>query len=162
MKVNKVSIPKPCKESWDSMTPKGNGRHCDSCDKTVVDFTAMTLEQIKIYFDKNKGTRVCGHFKTVQVETQRPASHRHLIRLYEYLEQTISIGFLRTIPLSIVALFMVLVGCQEKTTTGEPIPNYKQAEHQSTGDTLFQNQDSLETLDGEAILEMSDSTEGGK
>ena len=112
------------------MTPSGNGRHCDSCDKTVVDFTAMTLEQIKIYFDKNKGIRVCGHFKTMQVKTQRPASHRRLIRLYEYLEQTISIGFLRTVPLSVVALCMVLVGCKEKTTTGEPIPNYKQAEHQ--------------------------------
>lgn len=160
MKGNKVSIPKPCNESWDKMTPNGNGRHCDSCDKTVVDFTAMTLEQIKIYFDKNKGTRVCGHFKAAQVEATRPTSHRQLIRFYEYIEQTISIGFLRAIPLSMVALCMVLVGCQEKTTTGEPLPNYKQAEHQSTGDTLFQKQDSLETLDGEAILEEPDSTKG--
>ena len=164
MKDNKVIIPKPCNEGWNTMTPNDNGRHCDSCNKTVVDFTSMTLEQIKIYFDKNNGTKVCGHFKVAQVETHRPASHRRLIRLYEYIEQTISIRFFRAIPLSIVTLCMVLVGCQEETTTGTPLQNENcnHSEQHLTGDTIYHKHDNIDTVDGEPIMDMRDSTKGEK
>ena len=164
MKDKKVTIPKPCNEGWDTMTPNDNGRHCDSCNKTVVDFTTMTLEQIKLYFDKNNGAKVCGHFKVTQVEKHIPALHRQLIRLYEYLEQTISIRFFRAIPLSIVTLCMVLVGCQEETTTGEPLLNEKcnHSEQHLTGDTTYIKHDSSATVDGEPMMDVRDTAKGEK
>lgn len=37
----KLHIATPCHEDWSGMTPHGPGRHCASCDKTVVDLTAL-------------------------------------------------------------------------------------------------------------------------
>jgi hypothetical protein len=158
MKKDKIVIPKPCHVGWNTMTPKDNGRHCDSCDKTVVDFSSMTLEQIKLYFDTNHGAKVCGHFKVAQVETIRPALHTQLIRLYEYFERTISIHFFRTISLSIVALCMTIVGCQN-TSTEEKMPNgtNNQSEQHLTGDTVYVKQDSMPTVDGEPEMKIQDS-----
>ena len=31
-----------CPEDWQQMTPTPQGRHCSSCNRTVVDFTAAT------------------------------------------------------------------------------------------------------------------------
>ncbi|MBA3846367.1 MAG: carboxypeptidase-like regulatory domain-containing protein, partial [Planctomycetes bacterium] len=36
-----LHIATPCHEDWSGMTPNGPGRHCASCDKTVVDLTAL-------------------------------------------------------------------------------------------------------------------------
>lgn len=44
--IRRAEIAVPCHESWDAMTPVNRGRHCASCDKTVVDFAAMTPQQI--------------------------------------------------------------------------------------------------------------------
>ena len=50
------------------MTPNGNGRYCDSCNKTVVDFTTWNDESIKNYFLKHYGSRICGRFKKEQLD----------------------------------------------------------------------------------------------
>ena len=65
----KVSIPKPCHENWNTMTPKEKGRFCSSCAKTVVDFTKKSTEEIQDYLVENKNQRVCGHFYKKQLDT---------------------------------------------------------------------------------------------
>lgn len=42
-------IPAPCPASWNAMTPSGNGRHCATCDKVVVDVTAMAPPAAKAF-----------------------------------------------------------------------------------------------------------------
>lgn len=64
----KLSIPEPCHENWDKMTPKDNGRFCLSCAKTVVDFTTMLPEEIQHYFISNQGKSICGRFKNTQLD----------------------------------------------------------------------------------------------
>ena len=49
------------------MTPDGIGRYCDSCNKTVIDFTSMDDEQVQRYFIDNYGKQICGHFKNAQL-----------------------------------------------------------------------------------------------
>jgi hypothetical protein len=65
----KLTVKKPCTESWDTMTPNEKGKHCLSCQKTVVDFTAMTDSQIIFYF-QNYQDKTCGRFLDSQL--QRP------------------------------------------------------------------------------------------
>ncbi|MEQ6125112.1 energy transducer TonB [Pseudotenacibaculum sp. MALMAid0570] len=65
----KVSIPKPCHEDWSKMTPKEKGRFCNSCSKTVIDFTQKSQEEIQNFLAENNGKRVCGHFQRNQLDT---------------------------------------------------------------------------------------------
>lgn len=64
----KITIPKPCHEDWDKMTPDQTGRFCSSCVKSVVDFTHMKTPEIQEYFIQNQGQKVCGRFKTDQLD----------------------------------------------------------------------------------------------
>ncbi len=61
----KITIPEPCHENWDKMTPNENGRFCLSCSKTVVDFTSMLPDKIQQYFVSHKN--VCGRLKNEQL-----------------------------------------------------------------------------------------------
>ncbi len=69
MKNYKISIPKPCHENWNTMTPNEKGSFCKSCAKTVVDFTQKTPSQIQEYLLKKKDEKVCGHFYRKQLDS---------------------------------------------------------------------------------------------
>lgn len=62
-----IRIPQPCQESWAAMTPTGTGRHCATCQKTVVDFTHKTDAEILAFFSKPASIGACGHFRTSQL-----------------------------------------------------------------------------------------------
>lgn len=65
----RLTIPEPCTENWDKMTPKENGRFCLSCSKTVVDFTSMLPNEVQHFFIQNQNQNICGRFKNEQLET---------------------------------------------------------------------------------------------
>lgn len=62
--IKSISIPNPCQQSWQQMTPEINGRHCRSCCTTVIDFTAMSNAEVIAYLTTH--THVCGRFDKVQ------------------------------------------------------------------------------------------------
>jgi len=66
MKKIELSIPKPCHEDWNAMTPQDRGRFCASCQKTVIDFSQMSDSQIADFFKRPKDS-VCGHFSNSQL-----------------------------------------------------------------------------------------------
>ncbi|WP_298894059.1 energy transducer TonB [uncultured Psychroserpens sp.] len=63
-----ISIPKPCHENWSEMTPNEKGRFCQSCSKTVVDFTKMNTNEVQTFIHHNKDQRICGHIKQNQLD----------------------------------------------------------------------------------------------
>lgn len=64
----KISIPTPCHEDWEKMTPDQTGRHCSACAKSVIDFTNMSDEEVKHFFiNKKEDERICGRFKQTQL-----------------------------------------------------------------------------------------------
>ena len=65
---SQFSVPKPCHENWGDMTPNEQGRFCSQCAKTVTDFTQMSTAEITIYLRQNSGNRVCGRFRSDQLE----------------------------------------------------------------------------------------------
>lgn len=66
---HKITIPEPCHENWDKMSPKDNGRFCLSCSKTVVDFTIMLPDEVQHFFIQNQNTTICGRFKKSQLDS---------------------------------------------------------------------------------------------
>ncbi len=64
-----ISIPEPCTQDWNAMIPNQQGRLCNSCQKTVVDFTTMSDTQIVNYLQNNKGGG-CGIFHNDQLESK--------------------------------------------------------------------------------------------
>ncbi|MCE3295364.1 MAG: hypothetical protein K0R65_1078 [Crocinitomicaceae bacterium] len=63
----KISIPKPCHESWNDMLPEEQGRFCLKCTKTVVDFSVKSKKEITDFFREASG-KVCGRFSVNQLD----------------------------------------------------------------------------------------------
>lgn len=62
-----LSIPEPCHEDWSRMTANEKGRHCAACQKTVVDFSRMSDEQLITMFRKTPDQLYCGRFRNDQL-----------------------------------------------------------------------------------------------
>ncbi len=71
-KTLQLSIPEPCHEDWNQMTPTDKGRFCASCQKDVVDFTNMNNAQLIKFFRKKASSNVCGRFYNDQLNTEIP------------------------------------------------------------------------------------------
>ncbi|MGB1294717.1 MAG: energy transducer TonB [Flavobacteriales bacterium] len=65
----RISIPKPCSASWNKMHPNTQGRFCDLCSKTVVDFSNKSTQEIEQYFKENSNEKTCGRFRTDQLKS---------------------------------------------------------------------------------------------
>lgn len=50
----------PCHESFLDMPVRGAGRHCGSCERTVVDMTRMSREEAETLYAKSGGD-LCGY-----------------------------------------------------------------------------------------------------
>lgn len=64
----KYEIPNPCPEDWNKMKIGINSRHCDTCSKSVVDFTKRTREEILAYLLMHNQDNVCGHIRRSQLD----------------------------------------------------------------------------------------------
>jgi hypothetical protein len=63
-----IEIPTPCREDWERMVKGDIGRHCNLCQKTVVDFTGMTDAEVCGYFNaRGRDAEVCGRFLPGQI-----------------------------------------------------------------------------------------------
>ncbi|WP_417356219.1 carboxypeptidase-like regulatory domain-containing protein [Flavobacterium sp.] len=62
-----ISIPQPCHEKWDEMTPTDKGRFCASCQKNVIDFTKTSNREIAQALKTND--KVCGRLFPSQLNS---------------------------------------------------------------------------------------------
>jgi hypothetical protein len=63
-----IKIEKPCHEDWSKMTSEAQGKFCNACEKSVVDFSMMSDAQILHYFSQPKTQKVCGRFNADQLD----------------------------------------------------------------------------------------------
>lgn len=84
-----VSVPKPCHENWQDMTPQGQGQYCQSCAKMVVDFTGMTDAEVVAMLGKNLH-KSCGYFREDQLNREL---HQPYATKSRWAFQTLVLGF---------------------------------------------------------------------
>ena len=68
-KTIQFQIPEPCSENWNKMHSLPGGRFCDNCEKTVVDFSQMTNNELVRFFEKNN-QQLCGRFRSDQIDKE--------------------------------------------------------------------------------------------
>ena len=100
-----ISIPEPCHEGWQNMTPVEKGRFCASCQKTVLDFTYLSDNEIINLVNKNDD--LCGRISTSQlnrnlIETKRTSNY---------------FGYLATSVLAFLGLGTSTIVAQERPVT---------------------------------------------
>lgn len=125
-----ISVPTPCSESWENMTPGGNGRFCNSCKQIVVDFTTMTNDEILAYFMTYKSDKICGHFNRGQVATGKNKFHKYLLKAYCSAYE-IKHNFLKKATILLLGSVLTITGCdlgatgkiaaEDNRTTGDSI-----------------------------------------
>lgn len=62
----RITIPEPCHENWDKMTPTEKGRFCAVCEKNLVDFTTYSSRQLFQHVASEKN--ICGRFREDQLD----------------------------------------------------------------------------------------------
>ena len=67
--MKQISIPSPCSEDWNTMTPTEKGAFCRKCSLEVIDFTKKSSEEIRETLVLNLGKKVCGHIGKHQLQT---------------------------------------------------------------------------------------------
>jgi len=95
----KIQINKPCHEDWSEMTSEAQGKFCNACEKSVVDFSMMSDAQILNYFSQPKSQKVCGRFNADQVDRalvnvipQRPLPPPQLLHFAYVLIVVLGVG----------------------------------------------------------------------
>ena len=97
-----ISIPEPCHEAWQNMTPVEKGRFCASCQKTVLDFTYLSDNEIINLVSKNDA--LCGRINVSQL-------NRNLI---ETKTKSNYFGYLATSVLAFLGLGTSTIVAQDK------------------------------------------------
>ncbi|UPT65994.1 MAG: hypothetical protein M0D57_16035 [Sphingobacteriales bacterium JAD_PAG50586_3] len=64
-----VTVPQPCSEKWDNMTPLEQANFCGTCQTCVVDFTLFSDIELVSYLKNAKG-KICGRFDDSQMNRE--------------------------------------------------------------------------------------------
>ncbi|HEV7782272.1 MAG TPA: carboxypeptidase-like regulatory domain-containing protein [Chitinophagaceae bacterium] len=128
-----LTIPEPCHEGWENMTPSEKGRFCDSCQKQVIDFSVMSDREVAEFFKRSlrssKGESVCGHFKAGQLD--------HAIDIPKKRIPWIKYFFQFTIPAFLLSIKVSAQRSPGKTTTNTArnttLPEKGSPAHSGTG-----------------------------
>lgn len=156
-----ISIPKPCHEDWDNMTPNEQGAFCKKCCKSVIDFSKKSTQEISDILLSTQNKKICGKFNSNQL-VENP---QKLTIPYNLLPKNISLP-----KAFAIALFIVfgtgLFSCQSEYghTVGE-IAVIDTLSHEPEiapiekllGDTIY-NKELIEVKGGVEYNESKDST----
>lgn len=120
--MGQLSIEKPCPESWKKMQRNDDGRFCLTCNKTVVDFTHKSKEEIIDFLKTKNGEEVCGRCRTDHVA--KPPRYRWLAGLLAF-------SFLLT------SCWRRTQGCVAYSDPPKPEKHHKQAKSDSLKPSPF-------------------------
>ncbi|QDK78181.1 hypothetical protein EXU85_06045 [Spirosoma sp. KCTC 42546] len=86
-----IQIPQPCHERWDDMQPTERGRFCASCQKTVVDYTALSDQELVRLLSKAPETS-CGRFRNEQLNRQLVVANPGIASVWRHWVGLLTMG----------------------------------------------------------------------
>lgn len=115
--IKSINITTPCLQIWQQMVPVEQGRYCQSCCKTVTDFSAMTDKEIINYLGGQEN--VCGRFADGQLGrlNERLQNNKPSFTLFK------RIGFAAVV---LMAIPFAKANAQKKHKTEQAPPVHKQ------------------------------------
>ena len=149
MKKIQLSIPEPCHQSWENMTPTQQGRFCNACAKEVIDFSQMSDTAVLNYFSIEKNDQVCGRAYPDQLDRTIAGLPAKKISWY----WNYAIAFFLFFSKSTTAKAQGLVMIDKKTSCSEPVKrlNIKNNIQQSRLSASVTIGGSIQTESGQAI-----------
>jgi hypothetical protein len=78
----RISIPNPCHEDWNTMTPSEKGRFCQACSKEVIDLTQHSKTEIWNIVKGKSG--ICGRIAFPKAPSPITKEHPATIRIAPY------------------------------------------------------------------------------
>lgn len=88
-------IPTPCSENWDEMTPAEMGKFCAHCQKTVIDFSEMTDNEVATFLHLHQNENICGNIEKSQTQKN-----------YAFIESRITISPVKRYVMAMLAALM--------------------------------------------------------
>ena len=90
----------------------------------VVDFTSMSVEEIKQYFLLKPIEKTCGQFYKHQVGLEKITWEKRLLGLHQSIEKGVKQKIAKRICLLIIGFTLSLMGCRQKRYGGAPAWNH--------------------------------------
>ncbi|SDD92403.1 CarboxypepD_reg-like domain-containing protein [Mucilaginibacter pineti] len=145
--VKNINIPQACHQSWQQMTPVEQGMHCQSCSKTVTDFTSMSNQQVINYLAKQ--SHVCGRFNDYQLN-----SINHQLNVQSVPAAG---GWKRLVMLMGVfgSTIFYKANAQTKPTTEQAPGNKPDAGTITMGKVLLRDTATYKTITGQVVDELN-------
>lgn len=125
-----LQIPQSCHEDWNKMLPHQKGKFCLSCQKQVIDFTAMSDSEVVSYFRNYKGS-TCGRFTSGQLGRDLLIPNKPIPWIRYFFQITLP-AFLLSFKAAAQSKYRVLDTIQTISTKGQTKPII-------IGDTIINN-----------------------
>ncbi|MCZ8229528.1 hypothetical protein [Flavobacterium sp.] len=114
----KITIPEPCHEDWNKMSPNDDGRFCMSCAKTVVDFTTMLPKEVQHFFLQKQNKQICGRMRKSQLDTITIQIPSHVLYTQTQYQKIFLLALL-------IAMGSTLFSCTDKKGNKQKIDKVK-------------------------------------
>lgn len=92
------------------MHPNGNGRFCDACTKTVIDFSLMSDEEVQSFLFTNNNQKICGHFSNTQLQRIRIQLPKNIFSIELPFWKKFLIAFLIAYGTSFLSIDIAMAG----------------------------------------------------
>lgn len=110
--ASKIELSFQCPQTWEGMTPTKDGRFCSNCQKTVIDFTHIPVQQLDPIFQQDETTEPCGNFYAYQLHKPFGNWRDQVIAFSQKFMWSRS--SYKQITVLLMTLILVLTGCSRR------------------------------------------------
>ena len=110
--ASKIELSFQCPQKWEAMTPTKGGRFCSHCQKTVIDFTHIPVQQPDPIIQQGDTAEICGNFYAYQLHKPFGNWRDHVIAFSQRFEWGQS--SYKQLTVLLLTMILLLTGCARR------------------------------------------------